>query len=194
MDLEAKRKYKREYLREYLKLPHAYEKAKIRKARYRAEKKEILAAKQLERYYSGHEKELAKRQKYRDENREEVRRKHRLYCQAWRKQKGEELRAYMREYMKLPEQRLKAKEQKGKRRAREKGTSTGRVSFKQIVKEFNGQCGICKLPLDINDSTYHFDHIIPLAKGGSHTQDNIQIAHGSCNQSKGAKTDFVVVN
>jgi 5-methylcytosine-specific restriction endonuclease McrA len=28
------------------------------------------------------------------------------------------------------------------------------------------------------------DHIIPLAKGGTHTWDNVQLAHWSCNSDK----------
>lgn len=31
------------------------------------------------------------------------------------------------------------------------------------------------------------DHIIPLARGGSHSMDNIALAHLGCNQSKGAR-------
>jgi 5-methylcytosine-specific restriction endonuclease McrA len=29
------------------------------------------------------------------------------------------------------------------------------------------------------------DHIIPLARGGSHTWDNVQLAHHLCNSLKG---------
>lgn len=31
------------------------------------------------------------------------------------------------------------------------------------------------------------DHIIPLARGGSHTRENVQLAHWICNIRKGAK-------
>jgi len=33
---------------------------------------------------------------------------------------------------------------------------------------------------------YHIDHIIPLAKGGIHTKNNIQLLKPSINMSKGA--------
>ncbi len=33
----------------------------------------------------------------------------------------------------------------------------------------------------------HYDHVIPLARGGSHTFENIRISHGACNMRKGVK-------
>lgn len=45
-------------------------------------------------------------------------------------------------------------------------------------------CGICVEPI-VNQ--YHIDHIIPVAKGGEHTIDNLQLAHPLCNLRKGAK-------
>jgi 5-methylcytosine-specific restriction endonuclease McrA len=31
------------------------------------------------------------------------------------------------------------------------------------------------------------DHIIPMAKGGGHIWDNVQVAHAICNSTKGAQ-------
>lgn len=44
-------------------------------------------------------------------------------------------------------------------------------------------CG-CKQPLG---DDYHRDHIMPLALGGSNTDDNIQLLRAECNLKKGAK-------
>jgi 5-methylcytosine-specific restriction endonuclease McrA len=44
------------------------------------------------------------------------------------------------------------------------------------------QCG-CGEPLG---TAFHLDHIHPLARGGSHTMDNLQITHPICNIRKGA--------
>lgn len=48
----------------------------------------------------------------------------------------------------------------------------------------------CGLPLGDN---YHIDHIMPLALGGSNTDDNIQLLRQRCNNQKCAKhpVDFM---
>ena len=47
-----------------------------------------------------------------------------------------------------------------------------------------GKCACCKQPLG-ND--YHLDHIMPLALGGSNTDDNIQLLRSKCNLQKNKK-------
>lgn len=44
-----------------------------------------------------------------------------------------------------------------------------------------GQCVKCG-----SQERLEFDHIIPLAAGGSNTERNIQLLCGACNRSKGA--------
>lgn len=53
-----------------------------------------------------------------------------------------------------------------------------------------GKCACCGLALGDN---YHLDHIVPLALGGTNTDDNIQLLRAQCNLSKGAKhpVDFM---
>lgn len=66
------------------------------------------------------------------------------------------------------------------------------ITIKSVYKRDDGICKICGKPCDINDKTYgdfgpfypSVDHIIPLSKGGSHTWDNVQLAHVSCNSYK----------
>lgn len=76
------------------------------------------------------------------------------------------------------------------RRARE---SVGRLSTGLATKLFElqrGKCAYCRKPLG-ND--WHLDHIMPLSRGGTNTDDNIQLLHSSCNQRKHAKhpVDFM---
>lgn len=63
----------------------------------------------------------------------------------------------------------------------------------KIVKRLNKQdignwsskiCGIC---LEVIVSDFHIDHIIPLSRGGTHTVENLQLAHPYCNRSKFTK-------
>lgn len=71
------------------------------------------------------------------------------------------------------------------RRARQAGSYIGPIDYNKIMLDAQGLCGICHSFL--GDSPIHFDHIIPIARGGTHTQDNIQVSHPSCNHRKGMK-------
>ena len=66
------------------------------------------------------------------------------------------------------------------------------ISLKELIKRDDGICQICGKPTDKDDITNGhigrmyptLDHIIPLSKGGTHTWDNVQLAHMSCNAGK----------
>ena len=68
-----------------------------------------------------------------------------------------------------------------RRRARKLGVTIGAIDRHTIVAAANGLCGICGESLE---GRYEFDHIIPLARGGGHTQDNLQLSHPRCNRRK----------
>lgn len=72
-----------------------------------------------------------------------------------------------------------------KRRALKAATQVEDIDFRQILLKSNGVCGICGEPFDLFG--IDFDHIIPLARGGTHTKENIQATHSRCNRAKGAK-------
>ena len=68
-------------------------------------------------------------------------------------------------------------------RARKLSAATGKVDYKAIIVRDKMICGICHKRVVRQDLA--FDHIIPLTCGGSHTEDNIQVTHRSCNSAKG---------
>lgn len=85
-----------------------------------------------------------------------------------------------------------SKQHRRNRRARIK-SAIGKLSRNIEQKLFSlqkGKCACCKKPLD-ND--YHMDHIMPLALGGTNTDDNIQLLRSKCNLQKNAKhpVDFM---
>ena len=45
-----------------------------------------------------------------------------------------------------------------------------------------GRCRKCG-----SSEKLHFDHVIPVSKGGANTVANIQLLCGACNRAKGAK-------
>ncbi len=66
------------------------------------------------------------------------------------------------------------------------------ISLAKVYKRDGGICQICGEPTDWNDKSWGsagplyptIDHVLALANGGSHTWDNVQLAHALCNSVK----------
>jgi hypothetical protein len=73
-----------------------------------------------------------------------------------------------------------------KRRALKLGSQVGPVDLDAILAEFGMVCHICggEIP---SRADLHFDHVIPLTRGGPHVHENILPSHKKCNISKGNK-------
>jgi 5-methylcytosine-specific restriction endonuclease McrA len=68
------------------------------------------------------------------------------------------------------------------------GVYRGNVSLKHVFKKYRGICQLCGCKCEMT-KTYSpnqatVDHIVPLAKGGLHTQENVQLACQECNSDK----------
>lgn len=78
------------------------------------------------------------------------------------------------------------------RRARKlaNGGTLSKGLAENLFKLQKGKCPCCKQSLG---DDYHLDHIVPLALGGSNTDDNMQLLRKQCNQQKHAKhpVDFM---
>jgi 5-methylcytosine-specific restriction endonuclease McrA len=77
------------------------------------------------------------------------------------------------------------------RRARMVATQIEKISkqkYLEIFNEFNQQCWICETTLD--SKTVVWDHVHPLARGGSHTVNNLRPACAPCNTRKNAIHPF----
>jgi 5-methylcytosine-specific restriction endonuclease McrA len=155
--------------------------------------------------------------KWRAANAEKVRAQSREYLRKWRAANLEKSRKYQREWRSAnPEARAEAKRKAyrkwyasnhDKKRSAVKAwqvanpekkrgyarvnrqhrrasctTSTGRApTAKQIKALLARPCHYCGEP------SAHVDHYVPLARGGTHTLDNLRPACALCNTSKGAK-------
>lgn len=70
------------------------------------------------------------------------------------------------------------------RRARKGGGKLSADLPEKLFAMQRGLCACCKKPLGKN---YHLDHIMPLALGGSNTDDNMQLLTPRCNIQKSKK-------
>lgn len=91
------------------------------------------------------------------------------------------------------------KSEKGEhiKRAKKHGCEWERgITLNRLIKRDGLQCAICGGMCDLNDKSYgngsgakypSIDHIKPISKGGSHTWNNVQVAHIECNWKKSNK-------
>jgi len=89
-------------------------------------------------------------------------------------------RAYRQRH--LDERRTSERNKRARRMAAPGKLSPGLAE--RLFKLQRGLCPCCRQPLG---TTYHMDHVIPLASGGTNTDDNIQLLRNECNQQKSAK-------
>jgi 5-methylcytosine-specific restriction endonuclease McrA len=83
---------------------------------------------------------------------------------------------------------------KRNRRARKLAVDSDKYLESDILHIYGIECHICQETIDLTaprqvgttgwEKGLHLDHVIPLAKGGSDTVDNVRPAHGICNVKK----------
>lgn len=86
-----------------------------------------------------------------------------------------------------PSSRLRHMQLAHEARARRAGILWDKVDLRDVYTKDCGICGLCKQPVDY--TLFTIDHIKPIYLGGSHTLDNLQIAHWGCNVAKGTRYD-----
>ena len=85
------------------------------------------------------------------------------------------------------------------KRKRLKDMSAADIPLDEVYRKYNGICYLCGGKCDFDDYEWvnghknvhgnypSREHVIPLSKGGSHTWDNVKLAHIRCNSSKGVR-------
>ena len=128
---------------------------------------------------------------YRKENKEDIKEK----TDVWRSNNREDINNKSRKWVKNnPEVRAasvkkytqsnpeKKSNNAHRRRAKLKGAGSFIVSNKFMKRLYLSACRFCGADKDIQA-----DHIIPISKGGRHSEGNLQPLCGPCNRSKNDK-------
>lgn len=79
------------------------------------------------------------------------------------------------------------------------------ITLHKVISKDSNICYICGRPCNehdmiINEDGYYIagnsypsiDHVIPIAQGGTHSWDNVRLAHRGCNSKKGAKSMYKI--
>lgn len=77
------------------------------------------------------------------------------------------------------------REQWRRRRERILNSPVSVIDRKEIYRRDRGRCGICGR--DVLRKKMVLDHVVPLKRGGQHTDDNLRVAHRICNGVKGTR-------
>lgn len=154
-----------------------------------------------EHYAANREKMLARNAKYLAANRDKARdaaakwrgenpEKSRANNSKWYAEHTEKVRAAVAKWQAENPGSVRIIKQNRRARKIEAGGKLSPNLADRLFKLQKGKCACCGLPLG---KDYHLDHIMPLALGGSNTDDNIQLLRSTCNQQKHAKhpVDFM---
>lgn len=85
----------------------------------------------------------------------------------------------------------KVAERAGRRRSREAGFVVTDSFRRKSLHRAGNRCSYCSVPLDLKDRTrpngLHWDHVVPLVKGGKHSEGNLVPSCATCNLRKQAR-------
>jgi len=169
------------------------ERDKANKAAYRAANPEKVSAANAAWRASNPEKYKATQAVWRAANPEKIKRyaaspeRAKAYAVAYRAANPEKVKAAISKWMAAHPSAWRIYRQNRRARKLENGGKLSRGLSAKLFKLQRGKCPCCKKPLG---EDFHLDHIMPLARGGSNTDNNIQLLRASCNQQKSAKDPF----
>ena len=94
-----------------------------------------------------------------------------------------------RERARTPEGRRRQRDRAARRRARKRGRHNEHISHLKVFDRDAWLCHICGKPVDRglafpDPMSASLDHVVPLAKGGTHTYANVACSHLICNSRK----------
>lgn len=164
-----------------------YRDKETRRAHYKANSEKQKA--RSEAWRKAHpEQKRASAKVYREANKDKIK----VWHKVWRKANLAKHCSYMQTWRKThpDKNREKSRKYRAKHRALECTSQIEPINEKVVYLRDGWICQHCQKRVDKrfkypNPMSASLDHIVPLSKGGSHTYDNVQLAHLVCNVSKG---------
>ena len=80
--------------------------------------------------------------------------------------------------------RRRQADRNARRRAEKWGVKAVDIKLKDIAERDGRICYLCGKEVSVHEAS--FEHVIPLCDGGTHTPDNVRLAHRLCNSRKGS--------
>lgn len=162
---------------------------------WREANKEMIHATQAAYIASNPDKMRAKGVAYREKYPDKVRatqaayrasnlEKRLIYAAAYRSANKEKNRARIAEWSAANPEKKRINNHNYRAIKRAAGGKLSKDLTANLLKLQRGKCACCG---QILGDDIHLDHILPLALGGSNTDDNIQLLRSLCNQRKHAK-------
>jgi len=151
------------------------EKLILHSKQWYAANKDILSAKAKIYRVKNRDKKAAIDKKWAAANRDKTR----ASSKRWRERNPEKAKLVRQNNEAKNPFRARLKQQKRRQRIKENGLFL--VTQQDAKKLLSGSCFYCHKPSE------HIDHVVPVARGGSHSIGNLVGACKKCNQSKGSK-------
>ena len=145
-------------------------------AKYREENLETLRERDRGRY--GRQKEYFKQ--YNERNADRIRARRRIWTEANR----ERIAAKNAEWTQNNLDKHRTHQHNRRAKLKANGGTLSSDICRVLMAAQMGKCACCKSTLD---DKYHLDHIVPIARGGANSDDNVQLLCATCNLRKGAK-------
>ena len=156
------------------------EKIKKQVADYRAANPDKVKASQS-RYMEANKEAIANRHKaYAAKNSE----KRRQAAAEWRRLNPERAKAMVDAWYAKNPDAMKIKKHTRRARMLAGGRLSSGIALKLMTLQ-RGMCAACHC--NLSKSGKHIDHIMPISKGGSNTDENVQLLCPQCNLDKNAK-------
>jgi 5-methylcytosine-specific restriction endonuclease McrA len=121
----------------------------------------------------------AKSKEWREANPERFKEKRDAWMQAHPQSENPTRQEWMRKNV------AKVRQIKKTYKVRRMGWEVGEVDYLEVLMRDGFVCHICGN--DVEPDDVHFDHAIPLSKGGAHATYNVFVSHSRCNMKKSNK-------